>query len=49
MGKFKSARNANQIGLAVAGLTSSTAADDLHTEQNAGNSRPQKSKSQKNP
>jgi len=49
MGKFKSQRNANQIGLAVAGITSSTVADDLHTEDNQGNSRPQKSKSQKNP
>ncbi|WJQ82523.1 hypothetical protein [Brevibacillus brevis] len=36
MSKFKSAKNLNQKGLAVAGLTSSTVADDTHTEDNQG-------------
>ncbi|WP_176560384.1 hypothetical protein [Brevibacillus dissolubilis] len=31
-------KNLNQKGLAVTGLTSSTVADDLHTETNGGNS-----------
>jgi len=35
---FKSAKNLNQKGLAVTGLTSSTVADDTHTETNQGNS-----------
>lgn len=38
MSKFKSAKNLNQKGLAVAGLTSSTVADDTHTEDNQGSS-----------
>ncbi|GED29861.1 MULTISPECIES: hypothetical protein [Brevibacillus] len=38
MGKFKSAKNLNQKGLAVTGLTSSTVADDTHTENNQGSS-----------
>ncbi|MCE0452744.1 hypothetical protein [Brevibacillus sp. AF8] len=38
MSKFKSAKNLNQKGLAVAGLTSSTVADDMHTENNQGSS-----------
>jgi hypothetical protein len=36
MAKWKSAKNLNQKGLAVTGLTSSTAADDTHTEDNQG-------------
>lgn len=39
MTKFKSAKNLNQKGLAVAGLTSSTVADDTHTEDNQGSSK----------
>lgn len=39
MSKWKSAKNLNQKGLAVAGLTSSTAADDTHTENNQGSSQ----------
>ncbi|MFF0829486.1 hypothetical protein ACFYU8_21285 [Brevibacillus sp. NPDC003359] len=38
MSKFKSAKNLNQKGLAVTGLTSSTVADDTHTEDNQGSS-----------
>ncbi|EJL26900.1 hypothetical protein [Brevibacillus sp. BC25] len=41
MSKFKSAKNLNQKGLAVAGLTSSTVADDTHTENNQGSSQQQ--------
>jgi hypothetical protein len=39
MSKFKSAKNLNQKGLAVSGLTSSTVADDTHTENNQGSSQ----------
>lgn len=39
MAKWKSAKNLNQKGLAVAGLTSSTVADDTHTEENQGSSK----------
>lgn len=39
MSKWKSAKNLNQKGLAVAGLTSSTVADDTHTEENQGASK----------
>lgn len=39
MSKWKSAKNLNQKGLAVAGLTSSTVADDTHTEDNQGSSK----------
>ncbi|GEC90834.1 MULTISPECIES: hypothetical protein [Brevibacillus] len=39
MSKFKSAKNLNQKGLAVAGLTSSTVADDTHTDDNQGSSK----------
>ncbi|CAI8990446.1 Signal peptide protein, YSIRK family [Brevibacillus sp. IT-7CA2] len=39
MSKFKSAKNLNQKGLAVTGLTSSTVADDTHTENNQGSSQ----------
>ncbi|GED67813.1 hypothetical protein BRE01_15150 [Brevibacillus reuszeri] len=39
MAKWKSAKNLNQKGLAVAGLTSSTVADDTHTEENQGASK----------
>ncbi|EMT50647.1 MULTISPECIES: hypothetical protein [Brevibacillus] len=39
MAKWKSAKNLNQKGLAVTGLTSSTVADDTHTEDNQGHSK----------
>jgi hypothetical protein len=38
MAKWKSAKNLNQKGIAVTGLTSSTVADDTHTESNQGSS-----------
>ncbi|MFY0545184.1 hypothetical protein [Brevibacillus sp. H7] len=41
MAKWKSAKNLNQKGLAVTGLTSSTVADDTHTESNQGSSHKQ--------
>lgn len=48
MSKFKSAKNLNQKGLAVAGLTSSTVADDTHTDNNQGSSRQQQHNEQNN-
>jgi hypothetical protein len=42
MAKWKSAKNLNEKGLAVGGLTSSTVADDTHTETNQGTSQRQK-------
>ncbi|MGE7270811.1 hypothetical protein ACQKK5_05070 [Brevibacillus panacihumi] len=39
MAKWKSAKNLNQKGLAVTGLTSSTVADDTHTADNQGNAK----------
>lgn len=39
MSKWKFAHNLNQKGLAVTGLTSSTTADDTHTEDNQGTSK----------
>lgn len=44
MSKWKSAKNLNQKGLAVTGLTSSTAADDTHTESNQGSSQKPRSR-----
>jgi hypothetical protein len=41
MAKWKSAKNLNQKGLAVGGLTSSTVADDTHTESNQGTAQKQ--------
>lgn len=46
MSKLKSAKNLNQKGLAVAGLTSSTFADDTHTENNQGSSQQQQQQQQ---
>ncbi|WGV61026.1 hypothetical protein QIH01_07760 [Brevibacillus brevis] len=48
MSKFKSAKNLNQKGLAVAGLTSSTVADDTHTEDNQGASYQHQHNNEKN-
>lgn len=39
MSKWKHADNLNSKGLAVTGLTSSTVADDTHTENNQGSSK----------
>jgi hypothetical protein len=39
MAKWKSAKNLNEKGLAVTGLTSGTVADDTHTETNQGTSK----------
>ncbi len=39
MSKWNNAKNLNQKGLAVTGLTSSTVADDTHTETNQYESR----------
>ncbi|MGD8191957.1 hypothetical protein ACQCN2_18470 [Brevibacillus ginsengisoli] len=39
MSKWKHADRPNSKGLAVAGLTSSTVADDTHTEENQGSSK----------
>jgi len=41
MAKWKSAKNLNQKGLAVTGLTSSTVADDTHTDTNQGTAQQQ--------
>lgn len=46
MSKWKSAKNLNQKGLAVAGLTSSTVADDTHTEENQGTSQERENNNQ---
>ncbi|USG64862.1 hypothetical protein NDK47_22485 [Brevibacillus ruminantium] len=48
MANWKSAKNLNQKGLAVTGLTSSTVADDTHTEDNQGSSKAHREQSQKN-
>ncbi|MGC5325889.1 hypothetical protein [Brevibacillus sp. SYSU BS000544] len=47
MSKWKHADNLNKKGLAVEGLTSSTVADDTHTESNQGNSRQYKQQTSK--
>ncbi|MFD2369128.1 hypothetical protein ACFSO0_03925 [Brevibacillus sp. GCM10020057] len=49
MAKWKNAKNLNQKGLAVTGLTSSTAADDTHTENNQGSSRQQRNQNPAKP
>ncbi|CAJ1004073.1 MULTISPECIES: hypothetical protein [Bacillales] len=49
MAQWKSAKNLNQKGLAVTGLTSSTIADDTHTEDNQGTSQQRKQKEQPEP
>lgn len=47
MSNWKSAKNLNQKGLAVTGLTSSTVADDTHTEDNQGNSKAHRNREKK--
>jgi hypothetical protein len=48
MSKWKSAKNLNQKGLAVTGLTSSTTADDTHITDNQGSSKQHQSHNQQN-
>lgn len=49
MAQWKSAKNLNQKGLAVTGLTSSTVADDTHTEDNQGASQQRQQKDHPRP